>query len=148
MAHDELAREARGDCRDTPYMLLLAASTRDELTRPLDGIMFVKEFELRGAGRPLRLRLRLRLWTVPDRERTHRVHPSVAPRHRCRYTDPPWRRSARPLRATTSERRPVSIQASTQRTPPTPNRRRGHARRRLAAPLAVLSLLCAAARGS
>jgi class 3 adenylate cyclase len=50
-----LAARIEAATKDTPYMLLFADSTREQLTRPPDGITFVKELELSGAGRALRL---------------------------------------------------------------------------------------------
>ena len=57
-----IAARIEAATKDTPYMLLFADSTREQLTRPPDGITFVTELELRGAGRALRL------WTVAGTE--------------------------------------------------------------------------------
>jgi adenylate cyclase len=57
-----LAARIEAATKETSHMLLLADSTRELLAHPPDGMTFVKELELRGAGRALRL------WTVAGTE--------------------------------------------------------------------------------
>jgi adenylate cyclase len=57
-----LAARIEAATKDTQYMLLLADSTQKHLTDAPDGIKFVKNLELRGASRALRL------WTVAGTE--------------------------------------------------------------------------------
>ena len=73
-----LAARIEAATKDTPSMLLFADSTRVQLSDPPDGITFVKELELRGAGRALRL------WTVAGTEGartefTQASLPAIAP---------------------------------------------------------------------
>jgi adenylate cyclase len=63
-----LAARIEATTKDTPHMLLFSDATRESFTRPPDDPVFVRELELRGANRSVKL------WTVDGTQGTHGEH--------------------------------------------------------------------------
>jgi adenylate cyclase len=54
------AARLEGMTKGTPHMLFIAESTKDMLTRPLEELFFVDEFDVRGR------QAKIRLWSLPE----------------------------------------------------------------------------------